>query len=103
MTSSSGASDNWEQAALEEVREALVSVADFIAPNSSIEDVRLEGEKPDTKLVVDMTVWGTPSRREWLLWDDTFMGAPGQRTEPYGVASLVSVWVEEEARAPYKQ
>lgn len=89
----------YEQACLREVMRGLSGLAPEgpdVAPYN-IHEVRLEGEYPDTRLVVRLSRLGPPATLEWGLWSDDFGEVPDEsnRASPAQVADDVMIQVYE--------
>lgn len=92
----------WEEACVKAVREAHAEgyAKDMRAWGRTLKDVRLEGEHPDTKLIVDFRDAKHGRDMSWAfdLWDASFeVGLNGERDTPEGVAFVVFVSVASPA------
>ena len=61
---------------------------------TSVEAVELDGEYPDTELVVVCRIDGRAAEARYHLWDDGFAVGNGDRTTPDDVAFLVGLDVD---------
>lgn len=85
----------WERDSAEAVRRYL----EGSPMDTVVDDLRIEGSYPDTKLLVvarRLTMFTDPHTWSYDLWGPDFEIIPGARESPDGVGGLISMWVEED-------
>lgn len=90
-----GDAEKYERACLEATRRAL---SDFPSSHTRVGDVRLVGEHPETRIVLDL-VGAQAISTSWSLWGDDF-GVVGEygRASPEMVADEIMVFAYEHVR-----
>jgi hypothetical protein len=90
-----GEAKAYEQECLRETREQLARVTAPDAEPCTLRAVRLEGDYPDTRLVIDLwdSRYAKQITRNYPIWQEgSFTGYRGGRAEPKTVGMLVTTW-----------
>ncbi len=88
---------DYEQVCLRLVRKEALGNETFRRDGTEIHEIRLEGQPPETKLVVDLERLGQRDELEWRLWGNDFGMVPAGASppSPEHVAQLVLVQLYE--------